>query len=81
LPRAGLTRLDGPARPPRLSPADAIRRESNQAVAYWFGVSDQTVSKWRKALGVDMTGTARGIADDTMAADANYAATIRFGSQ
>jgi transposase-like protein len=32
--------------------ADAVRRESNQAVCYWFGVSAQTVSKWRKALGV-----------------------------
>jgi hypothetical protein len=35
--------------------AEAVRREANQAVAYWFGVSDQTVSKWRKALGVDTT--------------------------
>jgi hypothetical protein len=33
--------------------ADAIRRESNQAVCYWFGVTPQTVSKWRKALGVE----------------------------
>jgi hypothetical protein len=32
--------------------AKAIRRESNQAVAHWWGVDPQTVSKWRKALGV-----------------------------
>ncbi len=31
---------------------DAIRREANQAVAHWWGVSLQTVSKWRKALDV-----------------------------
>jgi hypothetical protein len=30
----------------------AIRRESNQAIAYWWGVTPQTVSKWRKALSV-----------------------------
>jgi hypothetical protein len=35
--------------------ADAIRRESNQAVCYWFGVSAQTVGKWRKTLGVGLT--------------------------
>ena len=30
--------------------AEAVRRESNQAVCYWFGVTPpQTVSKWRKA--------------------------------
>jgi hypothetical protein len=32
--------------------ADAIRRESNQAVAYWWGVTPQTVTKWRKVLEV-----------------------------
>jgi hypothetical protein len=32
--------------------AEAIRRESNQAVAHWFGVTPQTVTKWRKALDV-----------------------------
>jgi Ni/Co efflux regulator RcnB len=32
--------------------ARAVRRESNQAVAYWWGVTPQTVTKWRKALGV-----------------------------
>src|SRR5262249_34295628 len=32
--------------------AKAFRRESNQAVARWWGVTPQTVSKWRKALGV-----------------------------
>jgi hypothetical protein len=34
---------------------DAIRRESNQAVCYWFGVTPQTVSKWRKLLGIGLT--------------------------
>jgi hypothetical protein len=33
----------------------AVRRESNQAVAYWWGVSGQTVTKWRKALSVATT--------------------------
>jgi hypothetical protein len=33
----------------------AVRRESNQAVCYWFGVTAQTVSKWRKSLGVGRT--------------------------
>src|SRR5262245_61849788 len=39
----------------------AIRRESNQAVAYWWGVHPQTVSKWRKALDVGLAteGTSR----------------------
>jgi len=32
--------------------AKAIRRESNQAVAYWWGVDPQTVTKWRKVLSV-----------------------------
>jgi hypothetical protein len=35
--------------------ARAVRRESNQAVARAWGVSGQTVTKWRKALGVDKT--------------------------
>ena len=35
--------------------ARAIRRESNQAVAHWFGVTPQTVTVWRKALGVGRT--------------------------
>jgi hypothetical protein len=30
----------------------AIRRESNQAVAAWWGVSSFTVTKWRHAVGV-----------------------------
>ncbi len=30
----------------------AIRSESNQAVCHWWGVTPQTVTKWRKALGV-----------------------------
>jgi Ni/Co efflux regulator RcnB len=32
--------------------ADAVRRESAQAVAHWWGVTAQTVSLWRKALSV-----------------------------
>jgi hypothetical protein len=32
--------------------AKAVRRESNQAVAHWWGADPQTVSKWRKALSV-----------------------------
>src|SRR5262245_5192158 len=32
--------------------AKAVRRESNRAVCHWWGVTPQTVSKWRKALGV-----------------------------
>jgi hypothetical protein len=32
--------------------AAAVRRESNQAVAYWFGAPPSTVSKWRRALAV-----------------------------
>jgi hypothetical protein len=35
--------------------ATAVRRESNQAVSYWWGVSGQTVTKWRKALSVATT--------------------------
>jgi len=30
----------------------ALRTESASAVCYWWGVTNQTVSKWRKALGV-----------------------------
>ena len=32
--------------------AEAVRRESAQAVARWWGITPQTVWKWRKALGV-----------------------------
>ena len=41
--------------------ARAVRQESNQAVAYWWGVDPQTVSKWRRLLGVDRAtpGTSR----------------------
>jgi hypothetical protein len=35
--------------------ARAVRTESNQAVCFWFGITPQTVSKWRKALGVGLT--------------------------
>jgi hypothetical protein len=30
--------------------AKAIRRESNLAVCHWWGITPQTVSKWRKIL-------------------------------
>ena len=30
----------------------ALRRESNQAICHWWGITPQTVSKWRKALGI-----------------------------
>ncbi len=41
--------------------AEAVRRESNLAVCHWWGVTPQTVSKWRTALGVGQVneGTAR----------------------
>jgi hypothetical protein len=35
--------------------ARALRRESNQAVSHWWGVDNRTVTKWRRALGVDVT--------------------------
>jgi hypothetical protein len=39
--------------------AEAIRRESAQAVGFWWGVTPQTVTVWRHALGVqeDTEGT------------------------
>jgi hypothetical protein len=41
--------------------AKAVRRESNQAVSLWWGVTPQTVTKWRKALvvGIATEGTSR----------------------
>lgn len=41
--------------------AEAVRRESNQAVCYWFGVTPWTASKWRRLLGIKWTnpGTRR----------------------
>ena len=30
----------------------AVRRESNQAVCYWWGITGQTVTAWRRALDV-----------------------------
>ena len=33
--------------------ARAIRQESAAAIRYWWGVSNFTVNKWRKALGVN----------------------------
>jgi hypothetical protein len=49
--------------PPRQSPgsasfivdeelARAVRQESAAAIRYWWGVSNVTVSRWRRALGV-----------------------------
>ncbi len=32
--------------------ARAVRKESNLAVAHWWGVTPQTVTVWRKSLGV-----------------------------
>src|SRR5947207_2605029 len=39
----------------RVRTADAVRREAAQAVAYWWGVTGQTLTVWRKALGVQET--------------------------
>ena len=33
--------------------ARAVRQESAAAICYWWGVSNVTVGKWRKALGVN----------------------------
>jgi hypothetical protein len=46
--------------------AEAVRRESNLAVAHWWGISPQTVSLWRKALDVGpvTAGTARQLRDN-----------------
>jgi hypothetical protein len=38
----------------------AIQRESNIAVCYWWGVTAQTVTAWRKALGVPMMNEGTG---------------------
>jgi hypothetical protein len=35
--------------------AKAVRTEANQAVAHWWGVTPQTVTKWRKAMEVGPT--------------------------
>jgi hypothetical protein len=32
--------------------AEALARESGRAVAHWWGVSNNTVWKWRQALGI-----------------------------
>jgi hypothetical protein len=32
--------------------AEAVRRESGLAICHWWGLTPQTVSKWRKALGI-----------------------------
>ena len=33
--------------------AEAVRSEATQAVAHWWGVTSQTVTVWRNALGCD----------------------------
>lgn len=33
----------------------AVRVESGLAICYWWGVTSQTVTKWRKALGIQTT--------------------------
>ncbi len=33
--------------------AEAIRRESVSAVCYWWGITSQTVTKWRTVMGVE----------------------------
>jgi hypothetical protein len=33
--------------------AEAVKRESAQAIRYWFGVGEGTVTKWRHALDVE----------------------------
>lgn len=52
--------------------ANAVRQESNQAVCYWWSVTPQTVTKWRKALGVEPTnrGTSRFRSDNAHEAPA-----------
>jgi hypothetical protein len=35
--------------------AKAVRREAEHAVAHWWGITEQTVWKWRRALGVGAT--------------------------
>jgi hypothetical protein len=39
----------------------ALKRESNQAIAHWWGIDPETVSKWRRLLGVERAteGTSR----------------------
>jgi hypothetical protein len=48
--------------------AEAVRREESQAVAAAWGVTNQTVTKWRRALGV------RPVTEGTSAARADAAA-------
>ena len=40
---------------------DAVQNESNRAICHWWGVTGQTVSQWRKALGIGRSnpGTSR----------------------
>jgi hypothetical protein len=47
--------------------AKAVRRESELAVCYWWGVKPSTVRKWRRALGVGIVteGTSRLFRDYT----------------
>jgi hypothetical protein len=46
--------------------AEAVKRESEQAVAHWFGVGLDTAWRWRQALGVGATteGTSQLRSDD-----------------
>ncbi len=44
--------------------AKAVKREAGIAVAYWWGVRRDTVSRWRKALGVGRSNDSLGAADD-----------------
>src|SRR5947209_7099707 len=64
--------------------ARAVRRESAQAVAHWWGVERETVWAWRKALGVGATteGTSRlrrGYAREPWAEDARRKAQGKAG--
>ena len=64
--------------------AVALRRESAQAVAHWWGVDAQTVWAWRKALGVGATieGTSKlrgAYAAEPWAAEARAKAQAKAG--
>jgi hypothetical protein len=64
--------------------AEAVRRESAQAVAFWFGVTAQTVTRWRKApdVGPVNEGTHRlrhDYAEEPWAAQARAKAHAKAG--
>jgi hypothetical protein len=50
----------------------AIRRESNQAVARWWGVSELTVSVWRRYAAGWPTATATGCASSCISRTGHY---------